>query len=257
MERSVDIALIPDHEDDKPTVFEFTSSHLNDLEPSSAKYRANELIKLLNGLVSLTHNYDHRVFAIRDGRDLWTHRPILVMEENLAPTSVFPGDIESVKHIECQKPTGIINRCLFLSRYNLSLEIMFRIVGHYGFTFESLSKILDSIVYGLESKGMNPKDKLDILAALGNRSENELEDFTYTANNFGVIGIEARHGPTSKFTESLKRQALTLKQSKEIVSCVARGYIKKVLDDDFERTWEAVLPKAGDIIQTAPPPPSY
>jgi hypothetical protein len=92
-----------------------------------------------------------------------------------------------------------------------------------GMDFTSLYKILDEIKYFIKGK-----DTLNDLGFL----ESNIKKFTHTANDFGVLGVESRHGRKSEAQSPSK--PMKIDEAQELIS--------KVIYVVFEKHFQIELP---------------
>lgn len=253
---SVDIQILPDYEDDRPTFFDFTSPHLNGLSGAEAAMRARELLILFNGVMRASYGLEFRDFTISAGRDLWTHEPAREDYLRTPPVSMFPDDVETLRYYRSDRsnrPLDSVSKQLFLSRSDRFLRNIYRTLGREGLTFVSLSKVLETIVADFHEKGA--KGTNVEVAALGGKGEDDIEAFKYTANNFDVGGEDARHGLKANFKIAKKLKALSLEQAAETMVPIIRGFIAQRVKHTFDRKWQAVLINCADEAEPAQPRP--
>jgi hypothetical protein len=253
---SVDVQILPDHEDDRPTFYDFTSPHLNGLSGAQAAMRARELLVLFNGVMRVTRGVEFRDFTLGAGRDLWTREPAQEDHFRTVPVPMFPEDVEDLRYYRSDrlnKPMDSVSKQLFLSRSDRYLLTIYRTLGRDGMTFASLFKVLDTIVAAFHeksAKGTNVE-----VAALGGMTEDDVESFRYTANNFDVAGEDARHGLKANFKPAKKLQALSLEQAADVMLPIIRGFVKQRVEETFERKWQAALIDNAGQADPAPLPP--
>ena len=253
---SVDVAILPDYEDDKPTFYDFTSPHLNGLSGAQAAMRARELLVLFNGIMRVSRGVEFRDFTIGAGRNLWTHEPVQEDYFRTVAVPMFPEDVEDLRYYrsdKLNKPFDPVSKQLFLSRSDRYLRTIYRTLGREGITFVSLSKVLDTIIADFHengTKGTNAE-----VAALGGKVEDDIESFRYTANNFDVAGEDARHGLKANFKPAKKLQALSLEQAADVMLPIIQGFVRQRVEKAFEQQWQAALIDNADQVDPAPLPP--
>ncbi|WP_075793409.1 hypothetical protein [Massilia putida] len=237
---SVDIAIIANHEDDRPTTFDFTSTHLNGLTGVQAAMRARELLTLFNGVMQLREGDRFRPFRIGEGYDFWSHARARVDYFRTVPVPMFPDDVENLRYLRhSQRKLDPTSKQLFLARSDRYLRTIFRTLGREGVSFVALSKVQDTIAAHLQLSGK--KATRAELAALGDKTASDVENFDWTANNFDVAGEDARHGLNAKFKPSTRLRALTLEEAADVMFPIIRGFVRERVDQTFDQQWEAVL----------------
>ncbi len=252
---SIDVQILPEHDDDRPTFFDFTSPHLNGLSGAQAAMRARELLILFNGVMRVSGGLNFHDFTIEAGRNLWTNEPAREDYLRTVPVSMFPEDVESLRYYRSHKPLDHVSKQLFLSRSDRFLRTVYRILGREGLTFASLSKVLDTIVADFHEKGA--KGTNAEVAALGRKGDGEVEAFKYTANNFDVGGEDARHGLKANFKPAKKMSALSLEQAADVMVPIIQGFVTQRVVDTFNRKWQAVLIDCADEAEPAQLPPDH
>jgi hypothetical protein len=249
---SVDLRILPDYYDDRPPFFDFTSHHLNGLPGDQAAMRARELLILFNGVVRLRVGEDFHEFKLGEGRNVETKERAWADYYRTAPVPMFPEDVERLRYVRRHNQSlHPVGKELFLARSDRYLRVIFRTLGREGLSFVSLSKVLDTMVADYHAQGTKKSNRE--LAALGGKTERDLEDFGYTANNFDISGEDARHGLNAKFKPSDRLRALSLEQAVDIMLPIVRGYVKRRVDATFDAKWEAVLIDSADQAETPAP----
>ncbi|UVW30577.1 hypothetical protein [Massilia sp. H6] len=246
---SVDVQILPEYEDDRPTVYDFTSPHLNGLTGAQAAMRARELLILFNGVMRVRFGADFYDFTLGEGRDLWTREPAQEDFYRTVPVPMFPDDVEDLRYFRSQRPLDPVSIQLFLARSDRYLRMIYRTLGREGVSFSSLSKVLDTITADFHEKGK--KGTRAEVAALGGKTEGDLQNFNYTANNFDVAGEDARHGLKADFKPANKLKALSLEQAGEVMFPIMQGFVTQRVGETFHRKWNAVLIDRADQARPA------
>jgi hypothetical protein len=238
---SVDISIFPDYEDDRPTVWFMTSPHLTGLTAAQATARAQQLLVLLNGALRLTHTGWFRGFELGECLERRSLMPTWAGHEETLPMKAFPPDVEDYRYFNPRRPLDYYGAVLFLSRSDPQLSAILRILGTGPVSLMSLSKVLDTVEGSLKQLYPKGKDRRPALAALGKVTPRDLENFDYTANNFEVSDIDARHGMDDKFGLSERLEALTLEKATQIVLSCARAFVLERARETFTPKFRAVL----------------
>lgn len=238
---SVDITIFPDYEDDRPTVYFMTSPHLTGLTATQATARAQRLLVLLNGLLRLTQTGWFRGFRLGECLQMPSLMRAQVNYQETAPMKAFPADVEDLRYFNPRHPLDYYGAVLFLSRSDPQLSAILRILGTDGITLASLSKVLDTVEGTFKQRYPKNKDRRRALAALGEVTERDLENFDYTANNFEVSDVEARHGMDDKYGISERLEAISLEKAAAIVLSCAREFVLECTRETFTPKFRAVL----------------
>lgn len=246
---SVDIVILTHYEDDFPRRYSFSSPHLNGLNPAQARLRAHELLVLFNGTMRAHYGPNFYDFTLHEGRNLLTRSPMIGDYRDVVPVPMFPEDVDSLRYLRSQRELDCTGKELFVARYDRYLRYIYRTLGREGLSFVSLYKVLDTMVGCLQAGG-SKNAKAD-LAALGGKSDDDIEDFTYTANWFDVAGEDARHGIKANFNASKKRKAVTIGQATEIIIPIVRKFVGQRVRQAFATEWEAILIERTDQADAA------
>lgn len=249
---SVDVQILSNHEDDRPSTYDFTSTHMNGLAGAEAAMRARELLILFNGVMYECFGIDYQPFNISEGYDLWSHQKARVDYLRTVPVPMFPDDVEGLRYLKhSERSLDPTSKRLFLARSDRYLRTIFRTLGREGVSFVSLSKVRDTIAAHLHLKGK--KATREELGQLGGKTEDDVENFDWTANNFDVAGEDARHGLNAKFKPSTRLRALTLVEAADVMFPIIRGFVQERVDETFDQQWAAVL--IDDVEGVDPPIP--
>ena len=119
---------------------------------------------------------------------------------------------------------------LFLCRSDKFIYSILTILGHTGVTYASLYSILDC----LSGAGLSS----DEVVKLAGVSKTELGRFTATANHFGVLGVQARHGNLN--WKIPKQPPLPLDESATLILTAAQKFLFERVETGFASIWSAV-----------------
>lgn len=224
-----------------PTVWFMTSPHLTGLTPAQATGRAQQLLVLLNGALRLNNTGWFRAFELGECLQRKPLGPVWVGYEETPAMKAFPPDVEEYRYFNPNRPLDYYGAVLFLSRSDPQLSAILRILGTGPVSLMSLSKIQDTVEGSLKQLYPKGKERRAALAALGKVTVRDLENFDYTANNFEVSDIDARHGMDDKFGLSERLEALTLEKATQIVLACARTFVLERARETFTPKFRAVL----------------
>ncbi len=238
---SVDITIFPDYEDDRPTVYFMTSPHLTGLTAKQAIARTQQLLILLNGLLQLTQAVRFRPFTLGECLEVPSLMRAQVSYHETISMKAFPPDVEDLRYFDPRHPLDYTGAVLFLARSDLQLSAIIRILGTAGVTLASLSKVLDTVEGALKPHYPKGKDLRRAVAALGKITERDLENFNYTANNFAVSDVDARHGMDDKYKIADRLEAISLEKATKIVLSCARAFVLERAQETFTPKFRAVL----------------
>lgn len=218
-----DLSIVSIEEDDRPPYCYFTSPHLSNLdEPKEIWGRALSLINLYNGASNLNFNPENEIADISDLKIVK-----MFIWENYKDITPFDKDdiIQSYafdnKVILDEKVLSKTNRNAYLINLAKSKKDILYILLQLGngLTWINLYSIYDSIKtfsYEIDEKHFE-----SVVTNSGN-SIADLKAFTGTANNFGFLGVDARHGELGYGTP---KKTLTLKESQKLIISLCNSYI--------------------------------
>lgn len=218
-----DISLIRDEEDDKDTQIQFSSIHLNELEdPADIWDRGESLRRIYLGVKAIVNGYfDHpnqpRYFF-----------KLVNLYNSKDDSRITPNNIEikvpmfPYSSIKLKEPTDTASRIIYLSKKNKDVLALLIQFGS-GPGWINLYGILDTLKYYSKS------NKFDIIKLCD--LENEIDAFTGIANNFGLIGIEARHGERGY---GIPQKDISLREATLAIIKLTRAYLNKVHQFNFQ-----------------------
>lgn len=231
---SPDAAIIADHEDDKPRQFAFSSPHLIGLSPEDTLCRAKKLLALVSGaLFVLRYPWMGRPLTLTEGW-YWDEDKLQRVHTGHAVGYAldFPEEIAdfSYQAWSANHPLSIEGKLLFLCHFDAATFSILTILGHLGITYSSLYSVLDCL------KGAGGLTH-DTVAQFGDASKADLKRFTMTANHFGVLGVQARHG---KLDWKLPQQPpLPLDESAKLILGAAKRFLLQRVNALFASAWAA------------------
>ncbi len=216
--------IFDDSDDHQAEQFFLQSSHFNGNESSQAVFSAaSGLVQLINGASAIHwgfNNYIRRGSISIDGiystnkqapRDYdWSNVSI---SKQVAPSNPFIG-IESRSrngNPYRSATTGYIQLCLD----NDDVFHLLRQIS-VGFDWRNLYCIWDTVAHYCGGSKQIIKH-LDL-------NENEIKAFTGTANSFGVLGLEARHGVMGW---GVPQNTVTKEEAVDIINNVVKKYLNK------------------------------
>ncbi len=216
--------IFDDSDDHQSEQFFLRSSHFNGNESGQAVFSAaSGLVQLINGASAIHwgfNNYIRRGSISIDGiystnkqapRDYdWSNVSI---SKQVAPSNPFIG-IESRSrngNPYRSATTGYIQLCLD----NDDVFHLLRQIS-VGFDWRNLYCIWDTVAHYCGGSKQIIKH-LDL-------NENEIKAFTGTANSFGVLGLEARHGVMGW---GVPQNTVTKEEAVDIINNVVKKYLNK------------------------------
>ena len=218
-----DLSIVCIEEDDRPPHCYFTSPHLSKLEePKEIWARALSLITLYNGVSNLNFNPENEIDDISDLKIVRMY----IWENNKDITPFDKNDIIQSyafddKLILDEKRLAKKNRNAYLINLAKSEKDILYILLQLGngLNWVNLYSIYDTVK--TFSVNINKKHFETVITNSGHTTTN-LNAFTGTANNFGILGVDARHGELGFGTP---KKTLTLKESQKIILSLCNSYI--------------------------------
>lgn len=232
-----DIIVVRDDEDDKPPNCFLTSPHLTELKsPLEIWARALALLQIYNGSNNLVYNpnREYENYEAQKITDLyiWDKYVKITPKDTFDILPFKPFDDKLIdfplnKIIDPKDKLGILkvvksNRrthAIYLSKSNDDVRNLLLQLGN-GLDWINLYCILDTIKY--YSKLINNKFYENILTN-ANLTNEDVKAFTGTVNNFGLIGLSARHGNLGWSTPA---RTANLKESRTIILKLVNSYFE-------------------------------
>jgi len=236
---SIDIRIWDDSED-QVGQYVATSSHLNGMSGPEAAARMKSLLTVLNGVLRIRRGITFLNLELGNGyrRDTTAQAQYgLVMPA----VSIFPANVNKIRYSKQSNfKLSDDGRRVFMCRSDPWLLPIFEVLGEEGFSFVSLYKVLDTITGSLKADN-KPYQKKDI-AAIGNVTKSDLDNFTYTANNYHVAGTSSRHGKQAASSISIQSKVLSITEAVDTVMLpIIRNFVTQRIGATFPQAWQAVL----------------
>ena len=219
-----DVSIVKEEEDSRPPHCFFTSVHLNSLtNPIEIWARGLSLIALYNGAGNLNYN-PNSIFAPYDykptGLYIWDGDINITPSEyyNITGSNPFDNNLPIENSLHYPSPNNKLDKVVRLSRsektvFNLLLQLS------NDLNWTSLYAIVDSIKTYSKQQGKNFFMKVLMTAGY---TENNLKAFTGTANNFGLLGTDARHGDLQF---GRHQNTMLLKEAQTLVLALCNSYL--------------------------------
>jgi hypothetical protein len=219
-----DICIVRDEDDDKPPFCTFTSPHLNNLtDPKEIWSRALSLISLYNGVENLFYNPLNEVQYVSNQKltkmYIWENEVEITPRDHHEIAQTFPFDNTlnlDTKNLSKNNTTAYL---IHLSKTKNDILHLLLQLGN-GLDWINLYSIYDTVK--TYSKGINKNHFTDILADSGHNAS-EIHAFTGTVNNYGILGVKARHGHLGWGTP---QNILSLKESQKLITDLCKSYLK-------------------------------
>lgn len=224
-----DVNIIREEEDGMPPNYLFTSVHLNVLkDPKEVWSRGLGLLALYNGSRNLLYNARNSYsnpFSYRFTR-LWIWEAYQDITPSNYPELIqaFPFDINlpTGNKLAYPDPTDYYDQVIRIATKEPEVLSLLLQLGN-GLDWVNLYSILDSLK--TFSGGKGKKHFEAVAKSCGYTLDGEIHAFTGTANNFGFLGVAARHGEKNW---GIPQSTVTLKEGQEIILNLCRAYLKLV-----------------------------
>lgn len=232
-----DIIIVRDDEDDKPPHCFLTSPHLTELkEPSEIWTRALALLQIYNGSNNLVYNpnREYETFGAQKITDLYIwDKYVKITPKNtfdILPSQPFDNNLINFPLNKITDPDDKLGKlkvvksnrrthAIYLSKSNDDVKNLLLQLGN-GLDWINLYCILDTIKY--YSKLISDSFYNSILTN-ANLTNDDIKAFTGTANNFGLIGLSARHGNLGWSTPA---RTADLKESQTTILKLVNSYLE-------------------------------
>ncbi|MCR9226622.1 MAG: hypothetical protein NXH90_04265 [Flavobacteriaceae bacterium] len=211
-------SIIAIEEDEMPPQYFFFSEYLTDLENKNEIWgKGLFLLSLYNGAVNIhlvNHDWDSRVRFTRLQNWVTYENMTPNNTVDILPVNPFPDDIvtDTKKKSEL-KDSHFITYSAFLSKSEKDVQSLLLLAGNK-LNWITLYAIYDTLkFYSADFAALVTKCDY---------TQNDINAFTGTANNFGLLGINARHGEKGWSQPS---NTMSLQDSKKLVLKLAKQYI--------------------------------
>lgn len=219
-----DICIVCEEEDDRPPYCLFTSPHLSSLNnPEEIWARALTLLSLYNGVANLyctiNNDYDDTSNQKLVNMFIWDKFIDITPQNKFDIAQSYPFDDTLILDT---KFLSIKNRFAYLINLSKTENDVLHILLQLGNGLEwiNLYSIFDSI--RTYSKKVNKNHFKNILTDSG-YSETDIHAFTGTVNNYGILGVKARHG---ELGFGVPQKTLNIKESQILILSICKSYMK-------------------------------
>ncbi|WP_027004026.1 hypothetical protein [Hugenholtzia roseola] len=221
-----DISFYREEEDGKPPYCYFLSKHLNDLEaPKELWARSLALVSIYNGVKNLSFNPTSELDSPSNMKIVSLH----IWDdtfENITPNDSFNISqdkpfSDSLLNQDLTKGFGSVSQIIHLAKSKVDVLNLLLQLGN-GLDWVSLYSVLDSIKY--YSKQIDKKQFNKILKVSGFTNDN-LKEFTGTANNYGILGVKGRHGVTGT---KIPTSTMTITDAQNFILKISKTYLYEV-----------------------------
>ncbi|MBS1508564.1 MAG: hypothetical protein JSS79_18150 [Bacteroidetes bacterium] len=220
----IDVSIVRIEEDDSPPEFFFTSKHLDDLtDPKEVWAKGLYLLALYKGASNICTidpfsalDFESRLSFVRL---YYWGEPENITPDN--PHLITPEDPFNEEKINCpllifESPSShFINNSIYKSRRETKIRNLLLQFGN-GLGWINLYAILDSL------ETYCSKNKFSTVLSNCGIAKSDLNTFTGIANNFGLLGVVARHGD-KKF--ATPKKSMNLKEAQSLMLKITREYL--------------------------------
>jgi hypothetical protein len=219
-----DASIVRDEEDGKNPYCFFTSPHLTPLtDPEEIWARGLSLLSIFRGATNIYYynplaEYDHILQVELIELFDWE------TDENITPHQVYdisqdyPFDASLLSWHDIMVESNPVAKSIFLSKSKEDVLTLLLQLGN-GLDWISLYSILDSLKTYSATHG---KDFYANMLDASGHNESDISAFTGTANNYGLIGVAARHGEKGW---SKPKRTVNLKEAQCIIGNLCRAYL--------------------------------
>lgn len=221
----VDISIVKFEEDSRPPEFFFTSKHLDDLvEPREIWAKGLYLLSLYKGAYHIFSYDPHdpydlqnnltlsRLYPWENNRNITPANPHLISPED----PFTPDKINApLLPFECPEADPIANS-IHKSKSEKQIRNILLQFGS-GIDWINLFAILDSL------KTYSSNDKFSQIISKCGITPDDVKSFTGMANNFGLLGVAARHGDLN--WEPPKRK-VSINESRALLIKITRKFLE-------------------------------
>lgn len=210
-------------EDDKPSIYTFTSYHLNSFKsPDEIWSKGLFLLKLFKGAYTVVNDPrcgEYPAIPLAFDRLYNDDQNITPSEmDEIVPRVAFSNYTrQRDSYLAAASNSSPVSRLIECSEKKVDIRNILLQVGH-GIGWINLYSILDSIVH-------YSKKKIDEIKILAGYSTSDLKDFGHTVNNFGVLSHNARHGELGWTPPS---DPMSLSDAQVMILKLARSYFNIV-----------------------------
>ncbi|MEQ8715195.1 MAG: hypothetical protein RIC80_19395 [Cyclobacteriaceae bacterium] len=216
---SEEFSIVSIEDDDFPPEYFFFSDYLTDIDnPEEIWGKGLFLLSLYNGAVNI--NLFHKEW---DSQVKFTRLHNWVTRDNLTPISTkdilpinpFPNNLETDNdRKERLKKAHFITYSSFLAKSENDVQSLLLLAGNE-LNWVTLYAMYDTLSHYSQD--------FDTLTTNCGYSNNDIKAFTGTANNFGLIGANARHGEKGW---GEPRNTKSLFDSKKMILEMTKNYIE-------------------------------
>lgn len=219
-----DVSIVKLEQDGMAPEFYFTSKHLDDLkDPAEIWAKGLYLLSLYKGAFNICSydpfsKYDfenrlsfHRLYIWGEPHNITPRDTHLIV-----PEDPFTEDKINTPLLPFEPPDShFINNSIYKSRKEMKIRNLLLQFGN-GLSWVNLYAILDSL------ETYCSKNKFSEILSNSGVSKSDLNAFTGVANNFGLLGVIARHGD-KQFEEPKKK--INLKESQVLILKITLEYL--------------------------------
>lgn len=196
----------------------FTSFHLNELDdPNLIFERAYKLKLLVDGFSFIIHENKKAYSPIVLG-NLYDENERVIVFDKFIRSRRFDFSYSADPKDEVYKSNALSHLIRLGAEESFVRNIL--LMCSTGMDFISLYRVLDEVKTYLKGK-----EKVENLV-----DKTKLKSFTHTANNFQVLGIDARHGTQS---DDPPKCPMTLIEAQNLISELIRKVSSKYLNVDL------------------------
>ena len=220
-----DIAIVREEDDGMNPYCFFTSPHLTNLtDPKEIWARGISLLSLFRGATNLFYynplnDSDHLLKIELIELFDWGTNSNTTPHNTYDISQNYPFDDSLLDWYDIMVESNPIAKSIFISKSNDDILNLLLQLGN-GWNWINLYSILDSLKTYCATQG---KDSFVNILNESGHDESDISAFTGTANNYGLIGVAARHG-VKGWTKP--KRIVDLKEAQCIIGNLCRSYLK-------------------------------
>ena len=217
---SAEFSVVTIEEDDMPSQYFFFSEYLTELDDVKEIWgKGLFLLNLYNGAVNINQNgndFDSKV-EFRSLHDWNTNEELTPLNTNeILPVNPFAENLVTDNQVKQHlKAIDFIAYAVFLSKSEKDVQCLILLASN-DLNWITLYCLLDTLKFYSQD--------FEALSMRCGYSKNAVKIFTGTANNFGLLGINARHGEMGWGNPA---QTIDFKNAKRMILAITKQYISE------------------------------
>ena len=218
-----EFSIVAIEDDDTPPEYFFTSDHLTGLTDTREIWsKGLFLLGLYNGAVNISEYSDGinsevefvKLFNRETNENLTPSDTLEIVPQSPFPSNSVTDELKK----EEMKNRHFIAYATYLAKTEKDVESLLLLAGKK-LNWITLYSILDTLIFYCGGKGNFSKFHNEC-----GYSKNDIKSFTGTSNNFGLLGLNSRHGEQGL---DKPKATITLKDARRMILHMTKCYIDK------------------------------